>query len=75
MVFDALQRMQTYSARPEVDMTKKEKMKMGLCDNEADRGKTSKELTRYEQRGASTFNTRYVTKAARGPEDPRAKLT
>ena len=39
MVFDALQRMQTYSARPEVDMAKKEKMKMGLCDNEADRGK------------------------------------
>ena len=56
-------------------MTKKEKMKMGLCDNEAAEGKTSKELTRYEQRRASTFNTRYVTKAARGPEDPRVKLT
>ena len=42
MVFDALQRMQTYSARPEVAMTKKEKMKMGLCDSEAAEGKRPK---------------------------------
>ena len=45
---------------------------MGLCDNEADRGKTSRELRRYEQRRASEmFCLQYAIRDEKGGEGTR----